>query len=434
MTHRTVIMGLGRSGRAAAALAMGRGDDVVCVDLNTDASDVPGARMELGPHRRRTFLEADEIVVSPGIPARQIDIVAAQKHGVAVIGELGFAAGFLELPTVAITGTNGKSTVTALTGQMLRFAGHRPFVGGNLGSPLSLAVGDADLDSLVVEVSSYQLELPGDFAPEVSVILNLTPDHLARHGDMDGYASAKAKIFANASGHHVTVLPANAPRLIAAAGNQGIRLWLGDHPGVIRSGNDAHIVIPHKGVDARVNLSGTLLAGEHNKDNLATAALLSICMGASPDQIQASIASLQALEHRMEPIGEVDGALWINDSKATNVDASRVGISGLDRTQVVLLGGKTKGPGFAVLAPELRKQRAVICFGGDGPQIAAELTEAGVKVYQAEKMGDALTLAQTLAQPGDAVLLSPGCASFDEFDNFEHRGRVFRAWVEERRS
>ena len=427
-------MGLGRSGRAAAALAMSRGDAVVCVDLNLQAEPVPGAQLELGPHRRQTFLDADEIVVSPGIPARQCDIVAAQAHGVKVIGELGFAAGFLDLPTVAITGTNGKSTVTALMGQILRFAGHHPFVGGNLGSPLSLAVGNTDVDSLVIEVSSYQLELPGGFAPDVSVILNLTPDHLARHGNMQGYAKAKAEIFARATVGQVTVLPVDTPLLEDAAPKRGIRLWLGGHPGVIRDGNTAHIVVPFKGVDKTIALERTRLAGEHNKDNLATAALLAVCMGVDVESIQSSIASLEALAHRMEPVGALAGVLWINDSKATNVDASRVGISGLDRPLVVLLGGKAKGPGFAMLSETLAQQRATVCFGGDGPQIAAELRSTGLDVQLVATMDDALCAAQQLAQTGDAVLLSPGCASFDEFENFEHRGRVFRAWVEERLS
>ena len=421
----TVVMGLGRSGRAAAELLVRQGHRVVGVDLNPDVPPIPGVELELGPHRRSTFVSAERVVVSPGIPARQADLVAAREAGVEVVGELGFAARSLTAPMVAITGTNGKSTVTWFIGQILRAAGLRTFVGGNLGNPLSNAVGHP-WDALVVEVSSYQLELPGGLRPKVGVVLNLTPDHLARHGDMEGYARAKTTLFAQMHETDLAVLPAGDSRLASAAPVAGARAWLGATPGVMRTGDRIRVVLPTLGVDCELDLSGLTVPGAHNRDNAATAAMAALAMGVDPQTIQEAIPTLQALEHRMEIVHEREGVLWINDSKATNIDASRVGISGLSRSAVVLLGGQAKGPGFAALAPALRGSRAVVCFGGSGAAIAEELRAEGLEVTRVASMADAVRAARDLAHSGDAVLLSPGCASFDEFDDFEHRGRVFR--------
>lgn len=433
MGERVVVMGLGRSGRAAAALAVQDGCDVVGVDLRSDIEPVPGATFELGPHRRELFLEADRIIVSPGIPTTQPDLRAAHEAGVPIVGELAFAAAHLDLPMAAVTGTNGKSTVTWFTGQLLRAAGLRPFVGGNLGNPLSnAALHDSEPhDVAVVEVSSYQLEWPGDFNPKVGVILNLTPDHLARHGDMDGYAAAKARLFERMGPTNLAVLPAGNDRLRAASPKRGTRAWIGKLPGVVRDGNKIHVDIQSHRIHASFDLKHFPIPGEHNKDNAATAALLALALGATPGTVASTLPRLRALAHRMEVVGTVGGVTWINDSKATNVDAALVGISGNDRPAVVLLGGQAKGPGFAVLADALRTQRATICFGGSGPAIADELEGAGVAVVRVASMADAVHHARALAEPGDAVLLSPGCASFDAFDDFEHRGRVFAALVQE---
>jgi UDP-N-acetylmuramoylalanine--D-glutamate ligase len=422
-----VVMGMARSGVAAARLAAHRGARVVGVDLRTDVAPIPGVELQLGPHRRETFFGADLIVVSPGVLPTQPDVVAAEAAGVQVVGELGFAAEFLPQPAVGITGTNGKSTVTFFTGQLLRAAGFHPFVGGNLGTPLcAAALEPAAPDVLVVEVSSYQLERAGRFHPKAGVILNLTPDHLARHGDLDGYARAKLHLFDRFGPRDLAVLPADDARLARLAhGGPGARAWLGRLPGVVRTGREIRIDVPDLGLDASFDLDGFAIPGEHNQDNAATAALLALAMGASTSAIQASLAGLQPLAHRMEIVADRGGVRWIDDSKATNVDATRVGLTGLGHTAVVLLGGEAKGGGFGELAPLLAGQRAVICFGGSGPAIASELEAVGVKVHRVGRMAEAVALARDLARPGDVVLLSPGCASFDEFTDFEHRGRVF---------
>lgn len=428
----TVVMGLGRSGRAAAELARRRGDRVVGVDRSTEVAPIPGVELELGPHRRETFLAADLIVVSPGIPPTQPDLAAAVEAGVPIVGELGFAASFLaDLPCCAVTGTNGKSTVTWFTGQLLEAAGMRPFVGGNLGRALSeAALADERPGVLVVEVSSYQLENAGTFRADVGVVLNLTPDHLARHGTMEGYAEAKCRLFAYARPDDLAVLPAGDALLARLAGDRGARAWLGALPGVRRVGRRVEIDVP--AARATLDLDGFAVPGEHNLDNAATAALLALAMGADVDRVRAALPALRPLEHRMEVVAEHDGVLWINDSKATNVDAARVGVSGLDRAAVVLLGGQAKGTGFDALAPLLARHRAVVCFGESGPAIAEELDGVGVSAHLVDSLDEAVTLAAVLARPGDAVLLSPGGASFDAFCDFEHRGRVFRDLVRRR--
>ncbi|TNE88573.1 MAG: UDP-N-acetylmuramoyl-L-alanine--D-glutamate ligase [Deltaproteobacteria bacterium] len=432
---RVCVMGLGASGRAAAKMCVEAGAYVSGLDLRDIVAPIPGVEMHLGPHDRQLLLDADLVVVSPGVPGTQPDILAAYEAGVPVIGELALAFTQLpRVPTVAITGTNGKSTVTWFTGQLLEAAGLRPFVGGNLGNPLSNGVTDgSDYDSAVLEVSSYQLEWRTGFEPDIGVILNLTPDHLARHGDMDGYARAKTRLFAGIGPNGWAVLPRGDERLRATAHMRGgRRAWLGDLPGVVRDGRDVHVRLPAgsaPAIDQHYDLTGVDLAGEHNFDNVATALLLTTALGADPARLQRALVGLRPLAHRMEVVGEVEGVRYINDSKATNVEATRVGLSGLDARAVVLLGGQAKGDAFSDLVPLLAEERATVTFGGSGAAIHAELKDAGHEAHAVDTMEEAVRLAATLAEPGDVVLLSPGCASFDAFDNFEHRGEVFRGLV-----
>lgn len=427
--RRVVVMGLGRSGRAAARLALREGATVVGVDEAAAAAPIEGARLELGPQRLQTLLQADLIVVSPGIAAAHPLLVQAEASGVEVVGELGFAASFLDVPTVAITGTNGKSTVTSFTGTLLGGEASGVFVGGNLGTALSEAALGPQPSRCVVEVSSYQLELPGRFHPQVGVVLNLTPDHLARHGTMEVYGQTKCRLFAQMGPTDIAMLPVDDALLRAAAEGVGnpFRAWLGGQPGVVVEGDIARIELPS--VSARLDLREVKVPGRHNLVHAATAAALALGIGAPLVQVQERLALLRALPHRMEPVGEVEGVLWVNDSKATNVESAQVGIDGLDRRAVVLLGGEAKGGGFAALAPALGRHVAVITFGASGSAIADELAAAGVQTLRVRGMQEAMALAAELATPGTAVLLSPGCASFDEFNNFEHRGDVFRTWA-----
>ncbi len=425
-----VVVGLGQSGRAAARLALLQGASVVAVDRSEACPDVPGARMELGAHRLTTFLEADTIVVSPGVPAALPELVAARAAGVDVVGELGFAWRTRRCPCIAVTGTNGKSTVTHFVGQLLtRALGPGVFVGGNLGTPLSST--DQPPVAAVVEVSSYQLELPGTFDPQVGVILNLTEDHLARHGTLEAYGRTKARLFERMGPLGWGLLPASDPQLAALAEGVGAgrRLWMGRLPGWVREGRAVRVQLD--GPELRLSLEGFEPPGEHNLDHAATAVTLALAFGIAPEVLQAGIRSLTSLPHRMQVVHDAGGVRWIDDSKATNVESTRVGVGGLDRPAVVLLGGQAKGESLAPLAPLLGRHRAVLCFGGSGAAMAVELEALGVAVERVGSLEDAIVRARALAQPGDAVLLSPAAASFDAFRNFEHRGQTFARLAQE---
>jgi UDP-N-acetylmuramoylalanine--D-glutamate ligase len=399
---RVTVLGAARSGRAAASLALQQGHSVVLTDQRSELPPMEGVSCVFGRHERHHLTEADLVVVSPGVPASAPPVKWAQGAGVRVVGELGFAAEHLthDGPLIAITGTNGKSTVTQFTAQLLQAAGQKVFAGGNLGTPLSQAVG-THYDALVVEVSSYQMELPSAFAPTAAVILNLTPDHLKRHGDMAGYAAAKARIFDHmAPDGFAGVL--RQPELEAAVADKpGRRVWLND-------------------VDQGFDAAGLNVLGDHNRWNAAVACLLAETAGVTePD-----LSALSGLPHRLEVVPSYDGRTWINDSKATNLDAARIGIAVLTEPGVVLLGGRGKaGADYGALKDLLATHR-VVCFGEAG-----RIIQGAVGGEYQRSLSKAVRRARAL--PGRTVLLSPACSSFDAFTDFEHRGRKFRDLVQE---
>ncbi|HJN77949.1 MAG TPA: UDP-N-acetylmuramoyl-L-alanine--D-glutamate ligase [Myxococcota bacterium] len=413
---RVTVLGAARSGRAAAELALRFGAIVVLSDLREDLDELPGATCVFGHHRNEDLVGADLVVVSPGVPAAAPPVRKAIEAGVEVVGELGFAASFIDpgVSLLAVTGTNGKSTVTHFTAQLLEAAGARVFAGGNLGTPLSKAVG-LDADVLVVEVSSYQMELPGCFAPSAAVVLNLTPDHLGRHKTMEGYAEAKCRVFDRIDEGGFAILPAGDELLASAArGRGGRRVWLGAQPGATIEGDELLIG------DGCLDLTRLEVPGEHNRWNAAAASLLAVAAGRLVEDID--LAVLSGLPHRLELVAEIDGVRWINDSKATNIDAAAIGIKAMNGELTVLLGGQGKeGVDWASLPVGGAR---VICFGASGAQIQAAVGGERVLTLQA-----AVERAREVARAGTTVLLSPACASFDEFNDFEHRGVRFKEWV-----
>ncbi|MEZ4317565.1 MAG: UDP-N-acetylmuramoyl-L-alanine--D-glutamate ligase [Myxococcota bacterium] len=424
-----VVMGLGASGLAAIDLLKRVGwSPIVGVDVRPGLAPIEGVELQLGPHRRETFVSAGLIVVSPGVPPTQPDLSAARDAGVEILGEIGLADRYAldpDVPRVGITGTNGKSTVTHFTGQLLTALGRNPFVGGNLGNPACNA-DLADHRAYVLELSSYQLEAAGDLRCDVGLILNLTPDHLARHGDMAGYADAKCRLFRNARPDDVCVLPIDDAWLTdARAGTRGERAWLGGSPGVVRDG--AVVDVVRGDASARFDLSGFTVPGEHNRDNAAAALFAAWVLTGDVDGLQAAVPGLTALAHRMQVIPTDDGLVWVNDSKSTNIDSTLAALRGRTERTLLLLGGQWKGAGFTALVPHLGPVHTIVCYGENGPDIANELTSAGIAVLETSELPAAVDLARLLASPGDHILLSPGCASFDQFDNFEHRGRTFAA-------
>lgn len=432
--RRVTVIGMARSGVAAAALAARRGAVVTCTDMRAGAPRVDGTTAVYGEHRRADFTGAELVIVSPGVPAAQPDVAAAVAAGVPVVGELGFAAGLLAASprpprVIAVSGTNGKSTTTHLLGQILSRAGLRTFCGGNIGVPLSDAV-DTDVEAVAVEVSSYQMELPGTFHPCAAAVLNLTPDHLERHGGMDAYAAHKCRMFERMGPDDWQILPARDARLERICEVlPGRRAYLNDWPGVrVEAGRLTFGDVPGA---APVALDGFTLPGAHNRENLAAAVLLALCAGVPHARID--VAGLEGLPHRMERVLDHAGVEWINDSKATNIESTLVALHSVERPMVVLLGGKGKaGADYERLAGPLRHARGVVCFGASGPDIAEGLERAGLAPVRAAGLDAAIEQAAGLARPGDTVLLSPACASFDEFTDFEHRGRHFAAAVKGR--
>ena len=435
--QRVCVLGMARSGVAAAQLALARGAaDVVCCDLRPDAPVVEGTRAAYGPHRMEDATGAHLLVVSPGVPARSPMVQAALAAGVPVVGELGFAWEDLRargVPVLAVTGTNGKSSTVWFLHQLLIAAGRRSWVGGNLGEPLSLLAGAlrsgaSDAEIAVVEVSSYQLELPGRFAPAGAAVLNLTPDHLARHGSLQAYAAAKMGIFRRMSPGGVAVLPAGDPLLRPDALPPGLRVW---HPGAWPGARDLGDHLYFMGTDSTgpLDLRAFPLPGAHNRANLAAGALLAQALGMPLSELR--VGGLRPLPHRLELVHEAGGVRWRNDSKATNVDAALVGVMAVPWPQITLLGGQGKdGADYLPLVPALRSRaRRVICFGADGPLIAAVLGPRlpGLPVEQVADLAAAVDRARAVAEAGDTVLLSPACASFDAFRDFEHRGEAFAA-------
>jgi len=420
---RITVLGGGLSGRAAATLARDRGALVVLSDLNPNCPHLEGVENRMGGHPD-AILKTDILVVSPGVPASIPPVQRASAWGAEVTGELGFSARFLtgDTPLIAITGTNGKSTVTSFTGQLFEAAGWKTFAGGNLGRPLSEAVGK-EWDVLVVEVSSYQMELPGAFAPSVSAILNLSPDHLARHGSMENYAAHKMRLLQVTRPEGERVLPRENGELDALSGAlEGPVRRLETDTGFVLDGPVAHLPC------GAVDLGALALPGALNQWNAATACLLATLGGLPHSSLRPDL--LRALPHRMQVLSVHSPLLWINDSKATNVEATLAGVSGLEGPVLLLLGGQGKeGADYAALrslygGPVVH----VVAFGQAGPRIAKALS--GLSCSVVAGLSQAVNEAKKGAVVGAKVVLSPACASFDEFDDFTHRGQVFQSLVE----
>ena len=433
--RNVLVVGMGRSGVSAARYALNQGAFVTVTDGRTDAPTVDGATHRYGALDEADFAAAELIVVSPGVPAATPVIARAIARGTPVVSELAFAAERLQerrIPIIAITGTNGKSSVAWFTSQLIEAAGHSAFLGGNFGTPLTdLLDAHPPPDFAVVEVSSYQLELPGNLAPTVAACLNLARDHLGRHGTMDRYAEHKLRLFHRMPPTGHAAIPrgpeANPDGRLTHEGTRATPLWIGAHPGI--AGTDATLSLSGTPDDGPVDLSAMTLLGDHNRDNASAAILLAVAAGVAREAID--VGCLTALPHRLEPVHTTAGVTWVNDSKATNIDAALVGIRGIARPKIVLLGGAGKaGSDYTRLQAVLdRSIRSVICFGDAGPQIADAIGRANVTCVST--LSDAVHAAARAAMPDDVVLLSPACASFDEFTNFEERGRAFTALAKE---
>jgi UDP-N-acetylmuramoylalanine--D-glutamate ligase len=435
--QRVLVVGAARSGVAAAHLLAKRGARVTLTDRKTEVPDEAGLRaagvsLELGGHHVTSFTAANLVVLSPGVPIDLPEIVQAKSHGIPVIGELELASRWLRGPIVAITGTKGKSTTTTLVGRMLEAAGRRVMVGGNIGYPVSAQVEASTADTVhVIEASSFQLETTESFRPWIAALLNFSPDHLDRHPDEGAYAAAKLRIFANQRPDDWAVVNADSAEATAMTTNVRAK--------VVRYGVDQQTADVHVGggfVWQRTSegdipllpLAAVQLHGRHMLSNVVAATAISHLAGASGASLARALNGFHGLEHVMELVATKGGVRFVNDSKATNIDAAARSIESFENV-VAIVGGKFKGGDFADLAEPLRAHgRAVVAIGEARPLIRAALKDV-VTVVEADTLREAIRRAWDLAVPDGVVLLAPACSSFDMFADYADRGRQFKEEV-----
>jgi UDP-N-acetylmuramoylalanine--D-glutamate ligase len=438
---RVLVVGLGKSGVASALFLKAQGARVTVSDTKSGddlRNEIPtlldhGITVETGGHGERTFREQDLIVVSPGVPVDAPLLVQARALGETVIGEIELAAQFLPGAIVAITGSNGKTTTTTLTGEILAAGGLPVLVGGNIGTPaISLAEHAKPETVIVLEVSSFQLETIQSFHPKVAVVLNVTPDHLDRHRTLENYVDAKARIFENQSGDDFAVLNADDPTCAAMAARTKAQVfWFSRQKDVkqgawVREGN----ILFRNGAKQQelMQISEIPLRGAHNLENVLAAVCAAALMGCEPEKIREAVREFKAVEHRLEFVATIRGVDYYNDSKATNVDATIKALESFPANIHLILGGKDKGSDYTVLNDLLRQRvKRVYTIGGAAAKIESQIKD--VEVVHAESLESALRRANAVAEAGDVVLLAPACASFDQFKNYEERGRVFKEIV-----
>jgi UDP-N-acetylmuramoylalanine--D-glutamate ligase len=441
------VFGLARSGLAAIRLLLREGARVTAVDQSRElAVGETAARLQregvtlfLGSDPGEVLRAAELIVVSPGVPLTLPALEAARTARVPIWGEVELAWRFLgDAPLVGITGTNGKSTTTALCGKLFDMGGRRPFVGGNLGLPLSeAALSDQPFGVYVVELSSFQLEGADTLRCSGAAILNLTPDHLDRYASHAAYGEAKARIFRNQAPGDFAVVNADDPGARELGRRAAVPLYgftlasdgARDLPGRAVADGDGFRIEMEDRAPERFRLRNRALRGAHNLYNAMAAALLARRCGVGPEAIQQGLDEFPGLPHRIESVATIAGVEWVNDSKATNVDSSLVAVRAFSGNLWLILGGKGKGAPYAPLVEASRgKVKGVLTIGQDAPAIERAF-RGTLPVHACERLENAVERAAELATPGDVVLLSPACASFDQFDNFEHRGDAFRTLV-----
>ena len=443
---KVLVVGLGKSGLAAALFLRRHGAQVTVSDVRSAeqlAKEIPalieaGIMVEAGGHGLLTFRSHDLIVVSPGVPLDTPELAQVRGFGLPVIGELELAARFLKGRTLAVTGSNGKTTTTTLLGEILTDSGLPTLVGGNIGLPVVALIDEStDASWSVLEVSSFQLETTEQFHPAIAVILNITPDHLDRHGSFENYAAAKERIFAQQTAEDCLVLNADNTPCAEAAQRTAARVfwfsieepvsqgaWLQQGSIVYRQAGDA----PTERV---MPLHEIPLKGAHNYENVLAATIAARLAGVPSEVIRRAVESFKAVEHRLEFVATHNGIQFYNDSKATNVDATAKAIAAFSGGIHLILGGKDKNSDYTLLADLLRERvSAVYTIGTAAAKIESHLRGV-VTIYSCETLDKAVAAAATAARPGEVVLLAPACASFDQFTSYEHRGRVFKQLVNE---
>lgn len=438
---RLLVVGLARTGIVVSLFCAAYGAHVTAVDEKSESALAEtaarlrnaGVALQFGAVPPEIFVNQDLIIVSPGVPAKLPGLEQARNRGVTVWSEIELAWRLLRGKLVAITGSNGKTTTTVLVGHILQSAKIPVLVGGNIGTPL-LARVEASSDSTVTvaEVSSFQLETIDAFRPDVGVLLNLTPDHIDRHGSFEEYARAKQRMFQNMLDRDSAVLNADDPQVAQRGPARGQIFWFSRQKrlasGTFLRGDQ--ILFRREGSESVLMRRGDIpLRGEHNLENVLAASTAAILAGAPTDTIEAAVRTFPGVEHRLEFVADIGGVSFYNDSKATNVDATLKAIDAFPGSLFVILGGKDKGSPYEPLREPLRqKAKLVLLIGAAADKIAAEL-DGAVEMQRAGTLDRAVTFAFEHARPGDTVLLAPACASFDQYENFEQRGREFKQIV-----
>jgi UDP-N-acetylmuramoylalanine--D-glutamate ligase len=440
---KVLVVGLARTGIATALFCAERGAHVTATESRPEAEiaetaaklRAAGVTLELGGHRAETFAEQDLIVASPGVALMTPALAAARAIGVPVWSEIELAWRFLRGRLICITGSNGKTTTTSLIGHILETARLPVQIAGNIGTPLISRVDlSSDASFTVVEASSFQLESISAFRPDIGVLLNITPDHLDRHGSIEAYGRAKARMFENQRAEDAAVI--NADDAIAPQyAPSGPRVFYFSRAKRVASGcylRGDEIVFRCDGTETVLLVRKDVgLRGSHNIENVLAAAAAARLAGAEPVAIAEGVRTFAGVEHRIEYVATISGVEYFNDSKATNVDATLKALDAFPGNVLVILGGKDKGSDYRILRQALRSHaRMALLIGSAAEKIEAEI--AGViPVERAETLARAVEIAARHARPGDIVLLAPACASFDQFENFEQRGRVFKQLVRE---
>jgi UDP-N-acetylmuramoylalanine--D-glutamate ligase len=444
---RVLVVGLGKSGVASALFLKARGALVTVSDAKAPdqlGEDIPwlldhGIAVETGGHGERTFQGQDLIVVSPGVPVNTPSLVQARALGELVIGEIELAARFLPGSVLAITGSNGKTTTTTLVGEILAASGRRVVVGGNIGTPAISLVGQATRETLVVlEVSSFQLETIQTFRPKIAVVLNITPDHLDRHRTVAAYVDAKARIFENQQLDDFAVLNKDDQATEALASRTRAQLFWFSRSQEVGQGayidrgaqrKDQIVFRGLHGLQEIMPVSEIPLKGAHNVENVLAGVCAGMLMGCDPHPVREAVRNFKAVEHRLEYVDSVRGVEYYNDSKATNVDATIKALESFPANIHLILGGKDKDSDYTALNDLLRSRvKRVYTIGAAAEKIESQIKDT-TEIVHAETLERAVKNAAASAQAGDIVLLAPACASFDQFRNYEHRGKIFKEAV-----
>jgi len=441
---RVLVVGLGKSGVASALFLQQQGAKVTVSDSKQEdqlRNEIPilldhGITVESGGHGDRTFRQQDLIVISPGVPVDASALEPARKLGIPIIGEVELATRYLKGSLVAITGSNGKTTTTALAGDVVAAGGAKTLVGGNIGTPaITLVSESSDQSYTVLEISSFQLETIEQFHARVAVVLNVTPDHLDRHGTFQAYWEAKRRIFENQDADDFAVLNADDPEAAKMAAGLKAQLRWFSRKEEVESGafvrGEKIFYKDARGEREIMSVRDMQLKGAHNVENVLAAVAIGSILGIAPAKIREAVSNFKAVEHRLEFVANINGVDYYNDSKATNVDATIKALESFPRGIHIILGGKDKGSDYSVLKPLLEERvKRVYTIGAAAEKIEAHIA-GSAEITRAVTLDNAVRKAAETATPGDVVVGAPAGASFDQFTSYEHRGKVFKDLVQQ---